>query len=72
MTVKKLIELLQALPQDLPVYLGDWNEGYAPDIPIDFIGDNREAAGPQLLPRVAEAVKDTRKWDHPRRVVIGG
>ena len=69
MTVKQLVEMLQALPQDLPVYLGDWNECYAPDIPIDHVdaGDS----GPPMLPRVAEAVVRPRKWNHPRRVVIG-
>ena len=70
MTVKQLIELLQTLPQDLPVYLADWSEGYAADIPLDHVG--REDDGPQLLPRVAEAVERPRKWNHPRRVVIGG
>lgn len=64
MTVKQLIALLQTLPQDLPVYLADWSEGYAADIPLDD--------GPRLLPRVAEAVELPRKWNHPRRVVIGG
>jgi hypothetical protein len=63
-TVKQLIEMLQTLPQDLPVYLADWSESYAADIPLDD--------GPQLLPRVAEAVERPRKWNHPRRVVIGG
>jgi len=69
MTVKQLIEQLQALPQDLPVYLADWNEGYAADIPIDHV--DFEDNGPQLLPRVAEAVARPSKWNHPRRVVIG-
>ena len=64
MTVKQLIELLQTLPQDLSVYLADWSESYAADIPLD---DDT-----QLLPRVAEAVERPRKWNHPRRVVIGG
>ena len=71
MTVKQLIELLQALPQDLPVYLSDWNEGYAADIPLDHVDAGREVDGPQLLPRVAEADERPRKWNHPRRVVIG-
>lgn len=67
MTVKRLIELLQALPQELPVYLGDWNEGYAPDIEIDHIdGDSLQ----HFLPRVAEA-RESKRWNHPRRVVIG-
>jgi hypothetical protein len=69
MIVKQLIELLQALPQDLPVYLGDWNECYAADIPLDHV--EHEDDGPQLLPRVAEACVRPRKWNHPRRVVIG-
>jgi hypothetical protein len=71
MTVKQLIALLQALPQDLPIYLGDWNEGYVADIPLDHVDAGREAEGPQLLPRVAEAYVLPQKWDHPRRVVIG-
>jgi len=71
MTVKQLIELLQTLPQDLPVYLSDSNESYAADIPLDHVDAGREKDGPQLLPRVAEAVEFPRKWNHPRRVVIG-
>jgi hypothetical protein len=71
MTVKQLIELLQALPQELPVYLADWNECYASDIPIDHVDTGYEADGQLLLPRVAEAVTRAPKWDHPRRVVIG-
>jgi hypothetical protein len=65
MTVAQLIEALQAMPQDLPVYLGDWNEGYAADIPIDH--------DPGALPRVVDARVDPRKrkWNHPQRVVIG-
>ena len=69
MTVKSLIELLQALPQDLPVYLADWNEGYASVIPIDYVNANREDDGMQFLPRVAEAC--ARPLKCPRRVVIG-
>lgn len=34
MTVAELIEQLQKLPADLPVYIADWNEGYAPDWPM--------------------------------------
>ena len=66
MTVKQLIELLQTLPQDLPVYLADWSESYAPDIAI-----GHEENGRQLLPYVAEACVRPPKWDHPRRVLIG-
>lgn len=68
MTVKQLIEHLQTLPQDLPVYLVDWNEGYMPDIPIDYVGQGYD--GQQQLPQVAEPEK-TRWGDLPRRVVIG-
>jgi hypothetical protein len=67
MTVKQLIEALQALPQDLPVYLG----GFESDIPIDHVEAGHDDRGPQLLPRVAEACERPRKWNHPRRVVIG-
>lgn len=65
MTVKQLIKALQALPQDLPVYLVDWNEGYAADIPV---GHGEDAGGP---PRVVEACVHPPKWNHPVRVVIG-
>jgi len=37
MTVNDLITYLSSLPPDvreLPVYLADWNEGYAPPIPL--------------------------------------
>jgi len=71
MTVARLIELLQAMPQDLPVYLADWNEEYAADIALDYVAAGCEADGPRMLPRVADAVVRSRKWDHPRRVVIG-
>lgn len=27
MTVRELIDLLQSIPPDLPVYLGDWSKG---------------------------------------------
>ncbi len=66
MTVKQLIELLQTLPQDLPVYLADWSEGYMPDVEI-----GHEENGRQLLPYIAEACALPTKWDLPRRVVIG-
>lgn len=56
MTVKRLIELLQILPQDLPVYLSDWSQGYEPDTPIDE----------QLMPRVVEACAQS-----PKRVAFG-
>ena len=65
MTVKQLIELLQALPQDLPVYLSDWNEGCEPDISLDSMDIQ------PLLPRVVEAHVQPPYWNHPRRVVIG-
>lgn len=68
MTVKQLIELLQALPQDLPVYLRDWNEGYEPDVEIDAT-DEKDVS--DLLPRVEEAYVRPPRWDLPRRVVIG-
>lgn len=63
MLVRQLIELLHTLPQDLPVYLGDWSEGHAPDVPIDHVEAGHEDNGPQLLPRVKEG--------HSKRVVIG-
>jgi hypothetical protein len=65
MTVKQLIEMLQTFPQDLPVYLADWSEGCAADIPL--------GAGLQLLPFVAEAaqVGVSRNRTLPKRVVIG-
>lgn len=69
MNVRELIQALKALPEDLPVYLSDWSEGYAPDIPIDHV--DIEENGPQMLPRVADAVVRPPRWDHPRRVVIG-
>lgn len=34
-TVAQLIAALQKLPQDLPVYVADWNEEYAPDWPLN-------------------------------------
>jgi hypothetical protein len=69
MTVEQLIDLLKALPQDLPVYLGDWNEGYAPDVPIDYAD-----ASSSLLPREVPAEEEIRRYTCtglPRRVVIG-
>ena len=64
MTVKQLIEALQALPQDLPVYLVNW-EGYSTDIPV---GNGEDEAAP---PRVVNAYVRPPRWNHPRRVVIG-
>lgn len=34
LTVRALIEKLETLPPDLPVYLGDWNEEYEEDWPL--------------------------------------
>jgi hypothetical protein len=69
MTVQELIVLLQQLPNDLPVYLGDWNEQYAYDNPL----------GPEDYPRVSPAygpddgVRRARppRVMLPQRVVIG-
>ena len=61
MTVAELIVQLQKLPADLPVYLGDWNEGHAPDHPMD-VNDV-----PMIQPPWA-----TRRGLLPERVVIGG
>jgi hypothetical protein len=62
-TVRELIMLLQALPADLPVYLGDWNEEHAYDHPL---GEEEDA------PRVAPADPPDRYGvTRPARVVIG-
>lgn len=34
LTVAQLIKALSKLPQDLPVYVADWNEEYSPDYPL--------------------------------------
>jgi len=63
MTVTDLIEQLQKLPADLPVYLADWNEGYAPDCPMT-VDD-----GPVV---VALERETSRSPSLPERVVLGG
>lgn len=61
-TVAELIAMLQALPPDLPVYLGDWNEQFAHDAQL-LTPDN---------PRVEPAIPPDRNGvSRPRRVVIG-
>lgn len=62
MTVAELIERLQKLPADLPVYLGDWNEQYAPDHPMDKAIDGPVVAPPESRRRGVKL---------PNRVVIG-
>lgn len=62
MTVAELIAHLQKLPADLPVYLADWNEGYAPDDPM----------GPDDAPKVMPPRDSKRRGTLPERVVIGG
>lgn len=59
MTVTELIEQLQKLPADLPVYLADWSEGYVPDCPC---------AGPEV---VALERETSRGPSLPERVVLG-
>jgi hypothetical protein len=61
-TVRELIALLQDLPGELPVYLGDWNEQYAHDHPLES-EDN-----PCVLPATPP---DRRGVSRPERVVIG-
>ena len=63
MTVAELIEQLQKLPADLPVYLADWNEGYAPDFPMTV------DSGPAV---VAMQPATLRRPSLPERVVLGG
>ena len=67
MTVAELINRLQQLPADLPVYVGDWNEGYAPDCPLDG------ASGPTVLPprTVTRRGIEILSLSLPERVVIG-
>ena len=61
MTVAELIEQLQKLPADLPVYLADWNEGYAPDWALDL--NDR--------PTVMSPYTTRHGLSLPKRVVIG-
>jgi hypothetical protein len=61
MTVADLIAKLQQLPADLPVYLGDWNEQYAPDQPMEAND------GPQVM----APSKTKHGLELPERVVIG-
>lgn len=60
MTVSELIERLQQLPSELPVYVADWNEKYAPDNPLD------EESSPRV-----ERSKRAGRFLLPERVVIG-
>jgi hypothetical protein len=61
-TVSELIALLHNLPSDLPVYLGDWNEQYVDDHPLESVDH----------PRVEPAVPPDRYGvSSPERVVIG-
>jgi hypothetical protein len=62
MTVTELIEQLQKLPADLPVYLADWSEGYAQDFQMTI--DN----GPIVV--AMEPGMSTRS-SLPERVVLG-
>jgi hypothetical protein len=66
MTVAELIKQLQKLPADLPVYLGDWNEQYAPDSPM---GDDD---GPWVNPPRDIKQQGILVGALPERVVIGG
>lgn len=60
MTVAELISLLQQLPAELPVYLADWNEGWAPDLAM-----TRE-------PQIREPINKTHNRPSlPWRVVLG-
>ena len=61
-TVRDLIELLQNLSGDLPVYLGDWNEQYAYDHPLE------SADKPRVEPAIPP---DQHGVSSPERVVIG-
>ena len=65
MTVAELIVLLQKLPTDLPVYLADWNEGFAPDNPMGD-GDAPLVRPPHDIKRHGITVLSL-----PERVVIG-
>lgn len=61
-TVSELIALLQELPDDLPVYLGNWNEQFEYDHPLE--GEDK--------PRVESAAPPDRPGvSRPARVVIG-
>jgi hypothetical protein len=66
MTVAELIAQLQKLPAELPVYLADWNEGYAPDNPMED-GDTPVVMPPRDIKRHGITVLSL-----PERVVIGG
>lgn len=50
MTVAELIEQLQKLPADLPVYIADWSGGYALDCPMTVDNGPRVSAACDSLP----------------------
>ena len=60
MTVAELIKKLQEMPADLPVYLADWNTGYAPDTLVT------DGDGPCV-----RAACEMCRHPLPERVVIG-
>lgn len=61
MTVAELIAKLQTMPQDLPVYLADWNEGYVADYELCESAVNVNP----------EEVTGTHNTVSPHRVLLG-
>lgn len=64
MTVKQLKEVLQAFSDDLPVYLGDWNELYAEDVPLE-IDDVKELPARDIM------FRRKKEGELPRRLTLG-
>jgi hypothetical protein len=66
LTVRALIEKLETLPPDLPVYLADWNEEYEEDWPLV------EELIHVLPPRVVHRHPRTDVlFEQPRRLCLG-
>ena len=65
LTVRDLIQKLETLPADLPIYLADWNEEYEEDWPL--VEEN-------IHTLEARAVRDklgTALFAQPRRLCLG-
>lgn len=66
MKIKELIEILLNHDQELPVYLADWNEQYAPDEPL-----TAEAIHVEASLRTYRYGELTPALDLPQRLVLG-
>lgn len=73
LTVRDLIQKLEALPPDLPVYVADWNEEYAKDWPL--VEESIHVLPPETLRQEGSAQRSGGNgpvlFEQPLRLCLG-